>query len=138
MVAAGKTLAPSAPRRRVPWVPDRQSVIWIDCNPQVGREMKDVHPFLVLSPRVFNERTSLVIGLPMTTAHYNADNPFAVSAGTSPSGRKTGKTSYVLCHQPKSFDWRIRGAKAHPIGILPEAVFAQACERLNQIIQLGG
>jgi len=99
--------------------------------------MKNVHPFLVLSPRAFNEKTSLVIGLPMTTAHYNVDNPFAVAAGAAPSRRKAGKTSYVLCHQPKSFDWRLRGAKAHPMGALPEAVFAQACERLNQIILLG-
>ena len=63
----------------VPWVPDRQEIIWIDCIPQVGREKRDVHPFLVLSPRLFNEKTSLVIGLPMTTASYNADNPFAVT-----------------------------------------------------------
>nr|WP_296748026.1 hypothetical protein [Thioalkalivibrio sp.] len=26
-------------------------MIWIDCNPQAGREMRDRHPFLVLSPR---------------------------------------------------------------------------------------
>jgi mRNA interferase MazF len=59
--------------------------------------MRDVHPFLVLSPKAFNERTSLVIGLPMTTADYNADNPFAVSVGVA-KGRKAGQTSYVLCH----------------------------------------
>ena len=40
--------------------------------------MRDVHPFLVLSPKAFNLRTSLVIGLPMSTAAYNADNPFAM------------------------------------------------------------
>ena len=125
-----------APVKRSAWVPDRQSVIWIDCNPQVGREMRDVHPFLVISPRIFNEKTSLVIGLPMTTAAYNADNPFAVAAGKA-SGRKAGQTSYVLCHQPKSFDWRLRGAKAHPLGVLPAAVFQQVCERLNQIMRLG-
>jgi len=117
------------------WVPDRQDVIWIDCNPQAGREMRDVHPFLVLSPRVFNQKTSLVIGLPMTTAAYNADNPFAVAVGQA-SGRKTGQTSYVLCHQPKSFDWRLRGGKAHPLGKLSDAHFAEACERLNQIVRL--
>ena len=98
--------------------------------------MRDVHPFLVLSPRIFNAKTSLVIGLPMTTAEYNADNPFAVAVGQA-EGRKTGRTSYVLCHQPKSFDWRLRGAKAHPLGALPNDVFAQACERLNQIVHLG-
>ena len=98
--------------------------------------MRDVHPFLVLSPRIFNAKTSLVIGLPMTTAEYNADNPFAVAVGQT-KGRKAGQTSYVLCHQPKSFDWRLRGAKAHPLGALPDALFAQVCERLNQIIRLG-
>jgi mRNA interferase MazF len=120
----------------MPWVPDRQDIIWIDCNPQAGREMRDVHPFLVLSPCLFNEKTSLVIGLPMTTAEYNADNPFAVAVGKV-KGRKTIQTSYVLCHQPKSFDWRLRKAKAHPLGILPNTLFAQVCERLNQIIQVG-
>ena len=117
------------------WVPDRQEIIWIDCNPQVGKEMRDVHPFLVLSPRAFNDKTSLVIGLPMTTAEYNADNPFAVATGNATS-RKVGKTSYVLCHQPKSFDWRLRGANPHPLGKLDDVNFMQVCERLNQIIQL--
>ncbi len=117
------------------WVPDRQEIIWIDCNPQVGCEMRDVHPFLVLSPRAFNDKTSLVIGLPMTTAEYNADNPFAVVAGNA-KGRKAGKASYVLCHQPKSFDWRLRAATPHPLARLDDAFFIQVCERLNQIIQL--
>ena len=34
------------------WLPDRQDIIWIDCNPQVGQEMRDIHPFLVLSPQI--------------------------------------------------------------------------------------
>lgn len=97
--------------------------------------MRDLHPFLVLSPRIFNERTSLVIGLPMTTAAYNVDNPFAVPVGPA-KGRKAGQTSYVLCHQPKSFDWRLRGARPHAFGTLPDGLFAQACERLNQIVRL--
>jgi mRNA interferase MazF len=116
-------------------VPQRQDVIWIDCNPQAGREMRDVHPFLVLSPAAFNERTSLVIGLPMTTAEYNADNPFAVPVGQA-GGKKVGKKSYVLCHQPKSFDWRQRDAAPHPMARLPDALFAQACAVLNQIVLL--
>ena len=77
------------------WIPDRQDIIWIDCNPQVGQEMKDIHPFLVLSPAVFNNRTSLVVGLPMTTAAYNADNPFAVLVGKA-QGKKADKDSYVF------------------------------------------
>jgi mRNA interferase MazF len=117
------------------WSPDRQEIVWIDCNPQAGQEMRDRHPFLVLSPRTFNEKTSLVIGLPMTTAVYNADNPFAIVVGKT-SGHKVDKKSYVLCHQPKSFDWRVRGASAHSLGSLNEVLFNQVCERLNQIILL--
>lgn len=98
--------------------------------------MRDVHPFLVLSPRNFNARTSLVIGLPMTTAEDNVDNPFAVAADAAKGRGKAGKMRYVLCHQPKSFDWRMRSAKAHPQGRLADPVFAEVCERLNQIIRL--
>ena len=121
--------------KKAPWIPDRQEVIWIGCIPQAGREMRSIHPFLVLSPRTFNDRTSLVIGLPMTTADYNADNPFAVNVGAA---HKSGalKASYVLCHQPKSFDWRVRGAKPHPMKRLTDAQFAEARMLLNQIVQL--
>ncbi len=114
-------------------MPARQDIIWIDCNPQAGREMRDIHPLVVLSPQNFNAKTSLVIGLPMTTADYNADNPFAVAVGET-----NGKTSYVLCHQPKSFDWRVRNAKPHPLHKMDKACFANVCQILEQIIQLKG
>jgi mRNA interferase MazF len=118
-----------------PWIPERQDIVWINCNPQAGNEIRDLHPFLVLSPRTFNERTSLVIGLPMTTAEYNADNPFAVAVGET-RGKKAEKTSYVLCHQPKSFDWRSRKASPHPLKRLADIPFSMCCACLNQIVQL--
>jgi mRNA interferase MazF len=114
------------------WVPDRRDIIWIDFNPQAGREMKDLHPMLVLSPKAFNERTSIVIGLPMTTAEFNDTNPFAIKF----TGAK-GIQSYVLAHQPKSFDWRIRNAKPHPWKQATPAVFEAACDTLNQIVSIG-
>lgn len=113
------------------WAPDRQDIIWIDCNPQADREMRDVHPLLVLSTKSFNERTGIVIGLPMTTASYNDDNPFAIKF----SGPKK-KISYILTHQPKSFDWRMRDAKPHPWKKAEKEIFALAREYLNQIIEL--
>ena len=86
---------------------------------------------LVLSPQVFNDRTSLVIGLRMTTSASNDDNPFAVKI----LGPRAA-VSYILGHQPKSFDWRRRGAKPHPWKQAPLEVFAAACEQLNQIIAI--
>ena len=98
--------------------------------------MRDRHPMLVLSPKAFNAKTGLVIGLPMTTAEYNATNPFAITAGPA-SGRRAGKTSYVLCHRPKSFDWRARHAKPHPLRRLGDEAYGQACALLNQIVAIG-
>ncbi len=107
-------------------------MIWINCNPQAGRERKDVHPLVVLSPKEFNRRTGIVIGLPMTTAAFNETNPFAVKFNSA-----RGAVSYILGHQPKSFDWRAGNAKPHPLKKVPEEAYALACETLNQIIMIG-
>jgi mRNA interferase MazF len=94
--------------------------------------MKDVHPLVVLSPRDFNDRTGIVIGLPMTTAAYNDTNPFAVKI-RGPGGA----ASYILGHQPKSFDWRARKAKPHPSKKVPEDAYTRARDTLYQIIEIG-
>lgn len=94
--------------------------------------MKDIQPLVVLSPREFNARTGIVIGLPMTMASYNETNPFAAKF-TGPKG----VASYIFGHQPKSFDWRARSAKPHPLRKVPEDSYARACETLNQIIEIG-
>jgi hypothetical protein len=46
-------------------------------------------------------------------------------------------TSYILGHQLKSFDWRARNAKPHPLKKVPEDAYTRACETLNQIIAIG-
>jgi mRNA interferase MazF len=116
---------------KINWVPDRGEIIWINFNPQIGREMRDMHPMLVLSPKKFNDCTNIVIGLPMTTAEYNNTNPFAIKF-KGPHG----KVSYILTHQPKSFDWRQRLAKRHPWKKIPNDILISACEVLNQVILL--
>ena len=114
------------------WVPDRRDMIWIDFTPQIGQEMKNEHPMLVLSPKAFNARTGIVIGLPMTHASSNETNPFAIKFTT-----EKGEVCYVLTHQPKSFDWRHRGARPHPWKQVPAHLFEAARESLNDIIAIG-
>ena len=86
--------------------------------------MRDIHPFLVLSPRNFNDKTSLVIGLPMTTAEYNADNPFAVATGKVKRDGRAGKTSYVLCHQPV-LTHELKDGQLWPSSYLPMGGFSR-------------
>lgn len=113
------------------WVPDRKDIIWINFSPQRGKEMKDPHPMLILTNKIFNERTGLVIGLPMTSSPSNESNPFAVKYIG-----KNNVTGYVLTHQPKSLDWRQREAKAHPWKRVSDDVFNDVCDLLNTIISI--
>lgn len=130
-------MAAKAPARRAAappllWTPDRRDVIWIDFSPHSGKEMKDEHPMLVLSPKAFNDRTGIVVGLALTHSEMNKENPFAEKF----VGAK-GEVCYVLCHQPKSFDWRTRPARPHPMKHVPPDVFKAACDLLNQIVAIG-
>ena len=85
----------------------------------------------MLSPQAFNDKTSIVIGLPMSTAGYNATNPFAID-----NSRSAKEPSFILCNQPKSFDWRQRQASKHPWRRVSDAVFLDARLGLNDILQL--
>ena len=108
--------------------PERGDIVWIDHDPHAGLEMRGRHPMLVISPKAFNQRTGLVIGFPMTLAEFNADNPFVVAI--QGPRRQVG---YVLCHQPKSFDWQVRGGGKHPWGKVPAPVLHAALEKLDAI-----
>ena len=90
--------------------------------------MSGLHPMLVCSTKAFAERTSVVIGFPMTHAEFNADNPFAIAV----KGPRN-ELGYVLAFQPKSFDWRARKARQHPWGGGHEKVLAAALEKLAAI-----
>jgi mRNA interferase MazF len=120
------------PRRLSSWLPDRGEVIWIDHNPQAGREMKDHHPFLVLSPAPFHAAVGLVVGCAMTSAASNRGSSLAVDLGPIPE--RPEAHSYVLCHQIKSFDWKARGARPHPMGLLSHAQLEPVLEIVGQIL----
>ena len=84
------------------YIPDAGDVVWIRFNPQTGREQAGHRPAVVLSPAVYNAKTSLMICCPMTTRIKNY--PFeVVIAGETPSA--------VLADQVKSLDWRERRAR---------------------------
>ena len=114
--------------KRTAYYPERGDIVWIQHDPQAGREMKGEHPMLIISPKAFVERTGMVIGFPMTHAEFNADNPFAVAV----QGPKN-EVGYILCHQPKSFDWQFRGGGRHPWGKASQAILRESLNRLSDI-----
>ena len=119
-------------RRPAAWLPERGEVIWIDHNPQAGREMRDHHPFLVLSTWELHVTVGLVVGCAMTSAPYNRGSSLAVDLGPIPD--RPDAHSFVLCHQLKSFDWKARAAKPHPFGIISASQLDEVLEIVGQIL----
>ena len=84
------------------YVPDAGDIVWIDFDPQAGREQAGHRPALVLSPATYNDKTSLMLCCPMTTRVKGY--PFEVTIAGSKDG-------VVLADQVKSLDWRRRNAR---------------------------
>jgi len=83
---------------RKKYVPDRGHLIWVDFNPQAEHR-----PAMVLSPKIYNEKSGLAICCPITSKVKNY--PFAVELSKKLGG------GCVLADQVKSLDWRVRHAK---------------------------
>lgn len=87
-----------------PYVPETGHIVWLDFSPQAGHEQSGHRPALALSPRNYNEVTSLALFCPITSAVKGY--PFEVLLPRS--GPVSG---VVLADQVKSLDWRARRAR---------------------------
>lgn len=84
----------------VDYVPERGDIVWFDFSPQVGHEQAGTRPALVISPRVYNERSGMMLACPITSKIKRY--PFEVRI-------KTQKMNgVVLADQIKNVDWRAR------------------------------
>jgi len=84
------------------YVPDVGDVAWIDFDPQAGHEQTKRRPAVVLTPKNYNQKTDLLLCVPLTTKIK--DYPFEVLI-------KGDKESVALSDQVKSLDWKARRAE---------------------------
>ena len=120
-----------ATRKSALWVPERAEIIFIQYSPQVGVEMPNDHPMLVISTKIFAEKTGVVVGFLMIHSGQHADNPFAITAPGA-----NGEVGYLLTHQPKSFDWRKRNARSHPWGTGHTKLLGAALKRFDNVFKI--
>ena len=83
------------------YVPDAGDIVWLQFDPQAGREQAGHRPAVVLSPAGYNGRAGMIVCCPTTTRIKGY--PFEVAIADSPP-------SVVLADQVKSQDWRARNA----------------------------
>ena len=82
-------------------MPEVGHIVWLSLDPQRGREQAGRRPFLILSPREYNAKTSLAVGVPITSKAKGYPFEVIVRAGGSITG-------VVFADQVKSLDWRAR------------------------------
>ncbi|OGL61514.1 MAG: mRNA-degrading endonuclease [Candidatus Tectomicrobia bacterium RIFCSPLOWO2_02_FULL_70_19] len=111
--------------KRAKYIPDRGDIVWLRSNPQAGREQAGERPALVLSPKAYNERTSLAVLCPITGQRKGY--PFEV---TLPDGLPVG--GVVLADQVKSLDWAIRLVSLKCKA--PRAVLEEVTGKLSALI----
>lgn len=102
------------------YIPDSGDIIWLTFDPQAGHEQAGRRPALVLSPKIYNQKSGLALVCPVT--NQAKGYPFEVKV---PGG--LGATGVVLADQVKSVDWKARRADrlGHGRGELLEEVLAR-------------
>ena len=83
------------------YIPEAGDIVWLHFDPQAGHEQAGHRPALVLSPSLYNGKTSLMLCCPITT--QSKGYPFEVLIAGDPS-------NVALADQVKSLDWVVRKA----------------------------
>ena len=86
------------------YIPSKGDIVWIDFNPQSGREQSGRRPALVLSSNAYNKKIGLVIVCPITTKIKGYPYEVKIPSEFEVKG-------VVLSDQIKSFDWKMRNTE---------------------------
>ena len=107
------------------YIPDGRDLIWLTFDPQAGHEQAGRRPALVLSPKIYNQKSGLALVCPVT--NQAKGYPFEV---TVPAG--FGVSGVILSDHVKSVDWKAR--RAEKLGICPVEVVNEVLARLAPLL----
>jgi mRNA interferase MazF len=78
-------------------------IVWLDFDPQAGREQAGRRPAYVLSPRKYNQRTGLALVCPITSQVKGYPFEVRLPEGLAVKGA-------ILADHVKSLSWMARNA----------------------------
>jgi mRNA interferase MazF len=81
--------------------PERGDLVWVDFDPQSGREPAGRRPALVLTPARYNGRVGLLVACPVTRQAKGYPFESSLPAALAVQG-------VVLADHVRSLDWRAR------------------------------
>lgn len=85
------------------YIPDFGDIIWLDLEPQAGKEIAKRRIGLVYTKKEFNRKTGFAGICPITNT--SRGNPFEVSV------QRADVMGVILTDQHRTLDWRARNAE---------------------------
>jgi len=109
------------------YVPDEADIVWLNFTPQSGHEQAGRRPAVVLSPAAYNQRSGLLVCVPIT--NQIKGYPFEVAlTGNAVNGA-------ALADQVKSLDWETRQAEKK--GLATAGEMAEIKAKIGALLKLG-
>jgi len=105
--------------------PDQGDVVWIDFDPQAGREQAGRRPGLVLSRLAYNRPSGLFLLCPITSRVKGYPYEVVIPDGLPVHGA-------ILADHVKSLDWRARQIEF--MVKFPDSIVTDVIARLNTLL----
>ena len=88
----------------MPYTPDKGDFVWVDFSPQAGRETRDRHAALVLTPAAYGVATGLALVVPLTTKAKGGTFEIPVRGARKAKG-------VILANELRTIDYEARNVQ---------------------------
>lgn len=106
-------------------VPDRGDLVYLDFDPQAGHEQAGHRPGIVLSPKIFNDKTGFVAICPITNTARGWGFEVALPSGLVFQG-------VILTDQIKNLDWSARNLRVR--GQAPQEIIKDCLDIISTFL----
>jgi mRNA interferase MazF len=87
----------------VKYTPKCGDIVWIEFDPQKGKEIQKTRPAITISPSSYNQKTGLGLFMPITSQIKGYPFELVIETGEIKGA--------ILCDQMRSLDWKARKAR---------------------------
>jgi mRNA interferase MazF len=107
------------------YVPERGDIVYLGFDPTKGREQRGYRPALVMSPAIYNAKSSLALMMPITSKRKGYPFEVALPEGLTTKG-------VILVDQVKCLDWQVRNVKF--VEAVPDKLIAEVQARIEPLL----
>ena len=109
------------------YIPKRGDAVWLNLDPQSGREQAGRRPVLIISPFAYNKKVGLALVCPITNQAKGYAFEVEIPRGLKVKG-------VILSDHIKNADWQTRNIKF--ICKIPENIVEDVVEKLDTLLKI--